>query len=303
VKRVAIVGTISNGGYKLHSDLQNLINALEGFEIVQIFLVESDSVDSTISVLENLRNEMTYFDFVSLGRLKLTIPDRIHRIRYCRNIYVERVRSILNKDELDFVVVADLDGMNSRISAKALKSCFIRSDWGVVLASQTGGYYDLLALRHPTWCPQDVLVELQNLKASIDKTPLPLFAVIRRLKRRLEYDRARKTAIYSKMVRFKKSHQWIEVNSGFGGLGIYKANIFAKYNYSLCEGDLDYESEHVALSMRIIESGEKIFINPRLINNYFNTYNLNRFLMIRQFREIYWNSLSRLRKFRRSSFS
>jgi hypothetical protein len=296
MKKVAVVGTISNASSKLRSDLQNLIDALEDFELVQIFLVESDSTDSTISILENLREVVPDFDFVTLGTLKEKIPERINRIRYCRNIYVKRVRSILNEKELDFVVVADLDGMNARISARALESSFTRSDWAGVLASQTGGYYDLLALRHPTWCPQDVLAELQNLKFSIDKSPLPLLALIRRARRRLEYDRARNKAIYSKMVRFNKSDQWIEVNSGFGGLGIYKANIFARFDYSLCKGDLDFESEHVAFSTRIIESGEKIFINPRMINNHFNTYNLNKFFIIRQAREIYWNSLSRPRK-------
>jgi hypothetical protein len=296
MKKVAVVGTISNASSNLRSDLQNLINALEDFELVQIFLVESDSTDSTISILENLRKDIADFDFVTFGALKEKIPERINRIRYCRNIYVKKVRSILNEQQLDFVVVADLDGMNARISAKGLGSCFSRNDWGVVLANQTGGYYDLLALRHPTWCPQDVLAELQNLKSSIDKTPLPLLALIRRARRRLEYDRVRDKAIYSKMVRFKKSHQWIEVNSGFGGLGIYKASIFARFDYSLRKADLDFESEHVAFSTRIIESGEKIFINPRMINNHFNTYNLNKFLIIRQSREIYWNSLSRLKK-------
>jgi len=296
MKRVAVVGTISNASANLRTDLQNLINALKDLEIVQIFLVESDSTDSTILILENLRGVITDFDFITLGALKETIPERINRIRYCRNIYVKKVRSLLNERELDFVVVADLDGMNARISARALESCFTRNDWGGVLASQTGGYYDLLALRHPTWCPQDVLAELQNLKSSIDKTPLPLLAFVRRARRRLEYDRARNKAIYSKMVRFSKSDQWIEVNSGFGGLGIYKASIFAKFDYSLCEGDLDFESEHVAFSKRIIESGEKIFINPRMINNHFNTYNLNKFMIIRQAREIYWNSLSRVKK-------
>jgi hypothetical protein len=142
---------------------------------------------------------------------------------------------------------------------QALESCFTRNDWGGSLANQTGGYYDVLALRHPTWCPQDVLSELRELKTSINKTPLPFFAFIRRTKRRLEYDRARNKAIYAKMVRIKRSEHWIEVNSGFGGLGIYRAGIFAKFDYSLREGDLDFESEHVAFSRRIIESGEKIF--------------------------------------------
>jgi hypothetical protein len=296
MKKVIVVGTVSNVSFQLRSDLLKVVRALENFNLVQIFLVESDSTDSTISVLENLRDEFANFDFVTLGALKKKIPERIARIRYCRNIYVKRVRDILGEKEIDFVVVADLDGMNSRITPNALKSSFARNDWGAVLANQTGGYYDLLALRHPSWCPQDVLTELRQKKMMIDKTPIPMFSMVRRTRRRWEYDQARKGAIYSKMVRFKKSSEWIAVNSGFGGLGIYKAHLFSRFDYSLLEGDLDFESEHVAFSKRIIESGEKIFINPKMINNHFNTYNLNRFLIIRQARELYWNSLARLKK-------
>jgi hypothetical protein len=95
------------------------------------------------------------------------------------------------------------------------------------------------------------------------------------------------------MRRIRSSSDWIEVNSGFGGLGIYRADIFMKFDYSLNSEDAPYESEHVALSNRIVQSGGRIFINPRLINNFFNTYNINRYFVIRQFREIYWNTRKR----------
>jgi hypothetical protein len=207
---------------------------------------------------------------------------------------------MLKSSVIDFVVVADLDGMNSRISSVAFQSSFERDDWGAVLANQKGGYYDVLALRHPTWCPQDVLLDLRNEQSLIDKTGLPWKSFVRRTRRRVAYDRARNKAIYSKMIKFKHNEDWIEVNSGFGGLGIYKAQVFKSFDYSLLKGDLDFESEHVALSKRITGDGQKIFINPRMINNYFNTYNLNRFLLVRQIREIYWNSGLRFKKLSRS---
>jgi hypothetical protein len=102
------------------------------------------------------------------------------------------------------------------------------------------------------------------------------------------------------MIRIKHDEDWLEVNSGFGGLGIYKAELFSRFDYTLHEGDLDFESEHVAFSKRITDDGHKIFINPRMINNHFNTYNLNRFLLVRQIREMYWNSNLRFKKLRSS---
>jgi glycosyltransferase involved in cell wall biosynthesis len=296
VKRVVLVGTISNAADNLRSDLTKVMNAMSGLDLMQIFLVESDSNDKTLSILEELRQEIKNFNFVSLGDLRLEIPDRIYRIRHCRNVYVQEIRNMLKFSEVDFVVVADLDGMNSRISSEAFQSSFKRDDWGAVLANQKGGYYDVLALRHPTWCPQDVLVDLRNEQSLIDKTGLPWKSFVRRTRRRVAYDRARNKAIYSKMIKIKLSEEWIEVNSGFGGLGIYKARVFKSFDYSLLKGDLDFESEHVALSKRIIDDGQKIFINPRMINNNFNTYNLNRFVLVRQLREMYWNSSLRSKK-------
>ncbi len=296
MKKVVLVGTISNAAGSLRSDLTKVINALSTFELVQVFLVESDSTDSTLSVLENLRTEIENFNFVSLGDLRAQIPDRIHRIRHCRNVYVQKVRSISESSDIKYVFVADLDGMNSKISSQAILSSFERDDWGAVLSNQRGGYYDVLALRHPSWCPQDVLVDLRHEQSLIDSTDLPRRSFLRRASRRAEYDRARKKAIYSKMIRIKHDEDWIEVKSGFGGLGIYKSELFKRFDYSLHKGDLDFESEHVAFSKRITDDGFKIFINPKMINNHFNTYNINRFILVRQIREMYWNSNLRLKK-------
>ncbi len=299
MKKAILVGTISNAAGSLRSDLYKVIKALAIFELIQIFLVESDSSDSTRSILEDLHMELENFHFVSLGDLRSEIPDRIHRIRHCRNVYVNEIRRILESTDIEYVFVADLDGMNSEISSKAILSSFERNDWGAVLANQRGGYYDVLALRHPTWCPQDVLVDLRHEQSLIDNTELPRRSFIRRTNRRIEYDRARKKAIYSRMIRIKSNEDWIEVHSGFGGLGIYKAELFKKFDYSLREGDLSFESEHVALSKRITEDGNKIFINPRMINNHFNTYNINRFLLVRQLRYLYWNSGIQVKRFSR----
>lgn len=293
MKRVILVGTISNAERKLRSDVYRVIRSLSSFDLVQTFLVESDSTDSTVSILVDLKSELKNFDFTSLGKLVVEIPDRISRIRHCRNVYVSKIRDFLKEKNIDYVVVADLDGMNSRISAKAIDSSMARQDWGAVIANQCGGYYDLLALRHPSWCPRDVIKELRVEQSKIDKSPLPKLSSVRRIRRRIEFDRARVSAIYSKMRVIKKGSDWIEVSSGFGGLGIYRASIFERFDYSLLPGDLEFESEHVALSKRITSSGGEIYINPRMINNYFNAYNINRFLIVRQLREIYWNSLSR----------
>ncbi len=293
VKKIAIVGTISNAEHSLQMNLRRLLMASSDFKVELIYLVESDSKDDTVNVLRRLSHDLNNFRFMTLGELQQEIPDRISRIRFCRNQYVEELRkSVVG---IDYVVVADLDGMNSRITKTGFNSSFMRSDWSAVLANQLGGYYDLLALRHQDWCPNDILNELRQEQEKIDTSHINIFSFFRRFDRRLEFDQARKKAIYSKMRKIKISSDWIEVLSGFGGLGIYRFELFQDFDYSLQAGDLPHESEHVAFSKKIVQSGGKVFINPRMINNFYNTYNVNRFFIIRQIRELYWNLGKHLR--------
>ncbi len=287
MKRIVLVGTISNAGKRLEDDLQKVIRACEGLDIVKIFLVESDSLDNTVEILKNLQSSLKNFTYLSLGKLSSHLPNRIDRIRHCRNAYVRHLREFFIESEIDYVIVADLDGMQPRITAKGIQSTFIRDDWGAVVANQSGGYYDLLALRHKTWCPNDVFVELRAIQSVIQAQPVNRFDIFGIIKRKLKLDRARANAIYSKMLKIEKARGWVEIDSGFGGLGIYKAQLFEKFDYSLSHVDLSFESEHVALSRKIRESGQKIYINPELVNSHFNTYNINRYFLIRQSRGLY----------------
>ena len=67
MRKVLIVGTISNAGNNFMVDLRALKKALSGFEVVKYFLVESDSTDSTIEILNKCKSENDNFDFISLG--------------------------------------------------------------------------------------------------------------------------------------------------------------------------------------------------------------------------------------------
>jgi len=292
---VIIAGTISNVSRTIKRELIRVSEALDGHSIVEIILIESDSTDNTIDVVSSVENQFKNINLISLGDLRHQLPDRISRIRFCRQKYVERIRKIMEVESIDYVVVVDLDGMNNLISSPAIASCFTRSDWSGVLANQTGGYYDLLALRHETWCPSDILEDLKKLKSHLEPLNTNPWNLYRRLIRRFEYDRMRREAIYSKMIKLPRNSPWVEVDSGFGGFAIYQARVFDTCDYALQDDRLKGSSEHVALSMQIRKSGGHIFVNPDLINNRWNTYNVNRFFLVRQSRELYWNMRSKLR--------
>jgi glycosyltransferase involved in cell wall biosynthesis len=282
---IILVGVVSNVEKKLYQDLLRVINALSDFKKVSIYLVESDSTDKTPELLNKIASKIPNFTFLSLGDLKSTIPSRIARLRYCRNEYVAHIRSIPNSLLPEYVAVADLDGMNKALSNKAVATCFSNQNWDVVLSNQKYGYYDIFALRHKDWQPTDCFTQLETLKQNIPRTEFKKNSLIGKLRLNWAYDRARKDAIYSKMIRIRRNSPWVQVDSGFGGFAIYKSELFLQHDYST--NNLSSEqSEHVALHSKIVSTNRKIFINPALINSHFNTHNLNRYLLIREFRRL-----------------
>jgi glycosyltransferase involved in cell wall biosynthesis len=288
--KIVVVGTISNVANNLSSEFHRLLKAFADFEVCKVILVESDSSDETLEIVNQLQKKFRFLNVISLGTLKNEIPDRINRIRYCRQRYVSELRVFAREVNYDYVIVADLDGMNRRLTRRAVRSCFKRDGWDVVTANQLFGYYDLLALRHQTWCPKDVLDELKILQSRVKIEELNTQGLINKIKVQLLYDAIRKRAIYSKMRIISPNSPWISTLSSFGGLGVYKAWVFNESDYQI-EHELEsLECEHVILNTKIRRAGGEIFINPRLINNFLNTYSINRFFIVRQVREMLWNS-------------
>lgn len=286
MRKVLIVGTISNAEKNFMIDLRALKKALSSFEVVKFFLVESDSTHSAIKILTECQSQDDNFDFVSLGALKNSIPDRIERIRFCRNRYVEEIRRTHPNEQWDFVIVADMDGMNSAISESSLiKTLHSEIEWDGCFANQFFGYYDLFALRATNWMEENCFSTLNQLKAS---TPF-----VSRFNSRYLYfieafnhfDKLRIAAVYSKMRRIKLSEDWISVESAFGGLGIYRPQLFLDFDYSFEKLEPDIYSEHLDFHSKCIEAGARFFINPKLVNSRFNEYNLNRLKLVRFARE------------------
>jgi len=290
VPSVIVVGTIRNCENVLHKEIKKCLKSLSDVKKVSFFLVESDSDDATVNVLENLKKSVPRFNFVSLGSIKHEFPEQYNRIRHCRNIYVQYLRKLPSDDLHEFVLVLDLDGMNTALSAKSINSCFVRDDWDVVVANQTFGYYDILALRHPDWQIGDWRKDYEFYKKNLVHFKLANNSIWNRFKKNRSLRIAKYLAVYSKMLRIPKNNPWIKVDSGFGGAAFYKSSIFLKFDYTK-EFDTT-ETDHVSLHRKIVREGGSIYINPRFINSHFNTYNLNRIYVIRVIRAFIWSKKS-----------
>lgn len=253
----AVVGTVRNVAKCVEHDIQLIKDVLDPLGNVHFHLIESDSEDKTIEVLSGLRKQIPQFDYTSLGELKTQIPNRIERLIFCRNAYVGKLREIIQESNIQIVVVADLDGINTKLQTRTVEQAAQNlRDWSAVCANQMGRYYDLLALRHKYWCPNNVFDEFQWLEGFIDPK------------------HAKKLAVYNRMIRIPINSGMIEVDSAFGGFALYRSQLFLDSDYSRQPQDSYSDNEHVILCRRIRERGGQICIDSNLINGGWNHHSL-----------------------------
>jgi len=251
---VLIVGLVRNCEPSLESEVETLRASFEDFKNVSFFLVESDSTDGSLEALRELATRIPNFKFLSLGNLRQSIPDRIERIAHCRNTYLDYVRT--TSERFDYVVVADFDGVNNLLTKEKIATCWRFDGWSACAANQTGPYYDIYALRAPGWSEMDCWNEARSLYAS-GMNPVKSWVKAIRDKQRI----------------ISESEDWIEVTSAFGGLAIYKIEAFLEGNYRTFSDDELNVSEHVPFNLKLVASGHRIFINPKLTNFAFNEHN------------------------------
>jgi len=249
-KPVIVLGIVKNIAKSLQQDIKNLNDALSFFREIHWFLVESDSIDNSVSELERIKKITPNFNFESLKTSSEIILLRSEKLAQARNKYLSYLKNNFNPMYFPYVVVADFNLLNNKLSMEAVVSSWIRTDWDVVASNQSGRYYDIWALRHPIWSPNDCWEHHEFLKRYI-KIPEIVNAY----------------SIRSRMIRIPENSEWIPVDSAFGGFAIYKSQIlFNEFVYEGVNNDNRMVCEHVTLNSKIINSGGKIFINPKMIN-------------------------------------
>ncbi len=252
---VVVVGIVKDISNTIQEDYKNLKAALSRFGEIQWFLVESNSTDDSRNALAKINSLDSNFRFKSISEENLE-TSRIPAMARARNIYLGELRTNSTYSKSDYVVVADFNNLNNLINTKAIESCFKRNDWDVCCANQDGPYYDIWALRHHLWSPNDCWQELEFLRKFISYP-----------------ERSLDIAIHSRMIRIPRTSEWIEVDSAFGGLAIYKRDVLLLSNYSAYDESGKITCEHVPFHKELRRRNKKIFINPSLINTKYTDHN------------------------------
>jgi glycosyltransferase involved in cell wall biosynthesis len=283
-KKILLAGTVSNVAKTIEKELRVVLKALSVFDFVEVFLVESDSTDETVKILEKVASNNNNFKFIAMGMLKDKYPHRITRIAYCRNIYIKYIRDNNAISKWDYVAVADLDGMNFKLKKKGIQSCFETNiDWDGIMANQRFGYYDLYALRASDWVEGDCFEELEIVKKNTTPPKQSRYKCLNFFRNFRHFDKLRKLLIYDRMKVLPKKSGFIKVQSAFGGFAIYKSDIFLVNNYDT-NSKVKIVSEHINFNTNL--AGMKFYINPQLINNNLNIYNINKIQILRFGREL-----------------
>ncbi len=282
---ILIVGTVRNCEKTFESELDRLKRSFESFTIVGYFFVESDSVDSTLEILQSAAIKSDIFKFESLGIMREEFPERVERLRFCRNRYVSYIRENFFTDNLDYVVVADMDGINSSLTRFAVNACFRELEWDVIFSNQAIGVSDLLALRANNWLESDFLDELEQSRIHLRKMKEPT-SWLEKIQSFLLYDKTRKDVIYRRMRFLGFGKKLVPVQSAFGGIAIYRSWCFfhSDYTSTFTPG----ECEHVAFHRNLVRSHAELYICPRFVNSVINTYNINKFFLVRLIRMWKW---------------
>ena len=145
-KNLVIAAIARNIGSSFSRDLERIESAFADFKQITWIVVESDSSDDSVEILRRIAIERPSFNLVELGKLDNGISSRTERLALARNCYLDFIE--MNRIDLDFLAVVDLNSLNFLIDLHGIRSCFIRDDWDVVTANQSGPYYDIWALRH-----------------------------------------------------------------------------------------------------------------------------------------------------------
>ena len=243
-----VVGTVRNCEKKIFDTIKVLDKGLIFAKRIEYFFVESDSDDQTLKSLNILLKKKSNFQFESFGRLRTDIPLRTERLAICRNRCLEYLRSKKNS-WAEYLIVVDTDGICSELSSYVMKDIISKDYWSVMTANVRGHYYDIYALRHKTWCPDDFYIAIKD-----------------DLKKGLSYQKSYLRNVIPKMVNIKPFANEIEVDSAFGGLAIYrKSGIPQDASYLGVDKNGNEVCEHVSFHFSIKNNKGKIFINPRLI--------------------------------------
>lgn len=233
--QILIIGTVKDVAKRLASNVMSLDKALASYQ-KRWFLVESNSQDETLSVLESLSQQIANFDFLSLGH---SGESRLAAIARARHVCQEWV--IDQDPQIARVLVVDFDQKYS---------------WGDVQFQTSLTKYDAI------FCHQNPYYDTYAYMDIAGSISLPRGLMgMGCLSRLLNY------LWFSPRLQLELGTITtpIRVRSAFGGMAVYTRQAFQSGSYLgryVDEGTSERLCEHVVFNQSLAPEFGAIYIDP-----------------------------------------
>ena len=247
------------------------------FQHADLVVVTNDSTDETSEILTEWAATRAWATVIEVDGLASAILGRTDRLATLRNMCLFELRRRMEFGKrYDLMIVFDFDGVNENLTAGD-EFCHLLlgapPDWGGIFANQRQAYYDLWALRHSRWCPEDCWQEVgQSLQVwpflprSFGRPLRPFRKLLRPIRGQAEAA-AVERFVGQRQVKMVPGQHPIPVESAFGGIGIYKTCLLGNSWYS-GRDNLGHEvCEHVAFNFCVRRAGGTLYIIPALLND------------------------------------
>jgi hypothetical protein len=266
--RAVFAGCARDCASHLPAVLANIERISERFADAACLFIENDSRDATKQILATWSGQRQKAEVICLDGLG-NEPARTRRLEFARNCYVEAIRADPQLRAFDLLFILDLDEINSAaLDLEAIERAvaFLLEDPERVgvFANQRGIYYDMWALRHPERCPGDIWEDVLD------------DVLTRQVQDAVAFDSTFRPRIFELP---EASAQPMEVDSAFGGLGIYRLQAvlqnpspYLGYKVKMVSRAgqrrlLRWQTcEHVHFNSGLRLRGGRLFVLPWLVN-------------------------------------
>ena len=230
----------------------------EDLEIFWVF-VENDSIDGSREWLNDLAQKHSNVTVLGENIGELTIPmqtsgqvmsafsvQRMTKMAFFRNIYLDYVKEHIGLENLDAVIVVDFDVYSLPVTY--IQKCILSLEPGTVLTALgtiyqrmwTTLFYDSFAYREKVTKGPQTYCEIDSQRVSLWR-------------------------------KFRSLPQRYEVGSNFNGCAIYSADTLKALRYLILPNDdpqVECYSEHVGLHRQMTDLGIHIVLDPKLRVHY-----------------------------------
>lgn len=237
--KVLVLGAVKNCESHLVSNVLGMTLALVGVTL-SWHLVESNSIDSTISILKKLSKDHKNFSFISLpGDAR---SSRLASISRARSRLLDY--AISRDGEFDFVMVVDLDQEYKWNSARFETTL---NDFDAIFCHQRP-YYDTFALVEPS---------SRSLRSKFGRPGDLRDRLLSRVWRFL-------FVTPKAQLKYGRVSEPLRVASAFGGLAVYKYKVFLAGRYDFPEESSGYfdSCEHISFHFELRKKYSNLFVDP-----------------------------------------